>query len=210
MSKKFRILLLLVSLSLTLSMMSNTYSRYVANTTGNLEVLFAKWQILINGDNDITNGQTSSINIVPTIISNEYVKENTLAPSSKGYFDIEIDPTNVEVSFNYEISLDFDNENMPDLIITKYSIIDDEHPDDENLEIITLSTETITNSLNYDKETDNFKFKPFTVRIYFEWYDGEDEQMDDETDTAIGNAAVTSDEDMFTISANITFEQKMD
>ena len=52
MSTKFKILAVLVSLSLTLCFMSNTYSRYVANTTGNVEVRFARWQILVN-ENDI-------------------------------------------------------------------------------------------------------------------------------------------------------------
>ena len=210
MSKKFRVLLLLISLSFTLSMMSNTYSRYVANTTGNVEVLFAKWKILINGNNDITNGTTSSISIVPTIVSNEYIKENTIAPSSKGYFDIDIDPTNVEVSFNYEISLNFDNAKLPDLVITKYSIIEEGHTEDENLEIITLNNSTINESLTYDKTIENFKFTPFTVRIYFEWYEGENELMNDENDTEIGYNAITNEnEELFKINANISFEQKL-
>ena len=47
--------------------MSNTYSRYVANTTGNLDMLFANWQILVN-ENDILDETSSSIQITPVIL----------------------------------------------------------------------------------------------------------------------------------------------
>ena len=207
MSKKFRVLILLISLSLTLSMMSNTYSRYVANTTGNIDAAFAKWQILINGNNDITDGSTSSITVAPTIISNENVKEGTIAPSSTGYFDIEIDPTNVELSFDYEITLAYDNANMPDLVISKYAFLD-EDTDEDNLVFQTLNTNSISGSKIFDNETDNFKFSKFTIRVYFEWYEGSNELMDDEDDTEVGYSAAT-DDTSFTIAANITFSQKM-
>ena len=111
MRKKFMILLILVSTSLTLGLMSNTYSRYVADTDSNVILQLAKWQILVN-ENDITNNTTSSINLTPVIEENENVTNNTIAPSSKGYFDIDIDPTNVDVSFNYSISLNVLNENF--------------------------------------------------------------------------------------------------
>ena len=91
MKKKFKILLALMSLSLTLGLMSNTYSRYVAGTSGNIEVKFTKWQILVNS-NDITNENTTSIELTPVIEENTNVAKNTIAPSSKGYFDIDIDP----------------------------------------------------------------------------------------------------------------------
>ena len=59
MKSKCKILLIIASLALTLSLMSNTYSRYVANTTGNVDIAFANWQILVN-DNDILAQNTSN------------------------------------------------------------------------------------------------------------------------------------------------------
>ena len=104
MNRKFKIILLILSLSLTLSYMSNTYSRYVADATGNLEVLFAKWQILVNGQ-DIEDQTTSSIRLTPVIDANANVAQGKIAPSSKGHFDIVINPENVDVSFEYAIQL---------------------------------------------------------------------------------------------------------
>lgn len=206
MSTKFKILAVLVSLSLTLCFMSNTYSRYVANTTGNVEVQFAKWQILVN-ENDITTSSSSSIELTPVVEQNQYVADNKVAPSSKGYFDIDIDPTNVEVSFDYSISLTIENTNIPDLMITKYSIVDSSYDEDKDeLQINNIKDNTITGSLTYDNKTENFKFEPFTIRIYFEWYEGTDEIMNDLADSEVGNDASNHS---LKLNANIKFEQKL-
>lgn len=205
MKKRICFILLLMSCSLCLCFMSSTYSRYVAGTTGNIDILFAKWQILINTQ-DITDQNTSNISITPTIEQNENIKENTVAPTSKGYFDIDIDPTNVDVSFRYTIDLEIDNEDIPDLMITKYTILPNDYQEGDTIEYTTLQESTITDEIIYDNETENFNFEPFTIRIYFEWYEGEDELMDDEADTEIGEAS-SNDELSFTINANISFEQ---
>ena len=118
--KKLRFVIVLISFSICLCFMSTTYSKYVAGTTSDIEVLFAKWQILVN-DVDITSNTSSTVSFIPTIEANEYVASNKLAPTSKGYFDINIDPTNVDVSFKYTINLNVLNENIPDLMITKYT-----------------------------------------------------------------------------------------
>ena len=66
MFKRLRLLVVFASLSVTLGFMSNTYSRYVADATGDIKIGFAKWQIVIN-ENDISDNTVSTINITPTI-----------------------------------------------------------------------------------------------------------------------------------------------
>ena len=70
MIKKFKILLVIISLAVTLNVMSTTFSRYVSGATGNIDVAFSKWQILVN-QVDITSTSTSSIDLVPVIEENE-------------------------------------------------------------------------------------------------------------------------------------------
>ena len=239
MNIKFKILLAFMSLGLSLCFMSNTYSRYVADTTGNVEMLFAKWQILVNED-DITNNSTSSIVLNPVIDKNEYVSNNKIAPSSTGYFDIDIDPSNVEVSFNYSINLDIVNNNIPDFRFTKYSIINnntnsnenvatpsdelqnvatptdesqntatpsDDINTEENKEVfINITDNLIENSLDFDNSNPDFNFSPFTIRVYFEWYEGSNEDMSDEDDTMI---ATDAENNKIKINAEIKFEQKL-
>ena len=207
---RIKIMLIFMSLVLTMSLMSNTYSRYVADTTGNLEAQFAKWKILVN-NNDITNGSVSSIELIPVIDENSNVAKNKLAPSSKGYFDIEIDPSNVEVSFDYKISLEVLNEDLPDLLVSKYSIIESGTDlDKTSIEMNDIVDNVISGTLKYKNPTsasdDVFLFKPFTIRVYFEWIDGEMATMSDEADTLIGTNA---DNYSLQIKANIRFEQNI-
>lgn len=198
MKLKVKILVVFALIGFSLSVMSNTYSRYIADTTGDVEMVFAKWQILVN-NSDITSKESSEIDITPTIIENENVASNKLAPSSKGYFDIEIDPTTVEVSFNYKLNI-LENEDMPDLIISRYTIIDEE-TDLENINYLDIVDNQISGTFNYQK---NNEAKPFTIRVYFEWYDGIDNTMDDSTDTDF-----VSNNESISIKANISFEQKI-
>lgn len=210
MVKKLRFILAFIALSICLCLMSNTYSRYVAGTTNNIDMLFAKWQILIN-NNDITNGSSSDISFVPTIEPNDNVASNLVAPSSKGYFDIAIDPTNVDVSFKYTINLMLENENIPDLMITKYSVLPNTYVEGDPLETNYIQNGIITSDMFFDNNTENFSFNAFTIRVYFEWFEGSitegsSEAMDDAADTAVGALAASGDTS-FKMSANITFEQ---
>ena len=210
MVKRFKVILVLISLSFSLCLMSNTYSRYVASTTGNLEVAFANWQILVN-EEDITNNSTSTIEITPIIEENEHVANNKLAPSSTGYFDIAIDPTNVDVSFNYIINLNYENEDMPDLMITEYAIFDADYDENQKLNRIAIENNEIKNTVKYGLSTapEEFSFKPFTIRVFFEWYEGENELMNDEADSNLGNKAATDEDTSFKINASISFEQEL-
>ncbi len=205
MNTKMKFLVVLMSLSITLCLMSNTYSRYVADTTGNVEVSFSKWQILVN-ENDITSGNTSTINLTPVIEENANVANNKLAPSTKGYFDIDIDPSNVELSFNYDITLSVLNENIPDIMITRYAILDSDYEEGDELTLNAITNNRIQGSLNYNKNVDNFAFEPLTIRIYFEWYEGNNESMDDEDDTLVG---IDADNNTLQMQVNMTFEQKL-
>ena len=214
MNYRIKILLVFIPLSFLFCFMSNTYSRYVADTTGNLKMSFAQWQILVNKE-DITNNTSSSIVLKPIIDTNSYVKENKIAPSSTGYFDISIDPTNVDVSFNYSISLKVLNENMPDLMITKYAILKNNFDEEKD----TISYNDIENNLingsldikdlnvaTTGDEIENTSFEPFTIRICFEWYEGEDDKLKDDADTLIG---LNASDNELEIEAKIKFEQKL-
>ena len=209
MLKKVRFLLAFIALSICLCLMSSTYSRYVADTTSNVDVLFAKWQILVNTI-DITDGTNSSISFTPVMDANTNVANNVIAPTSKGHFDVNIDPTNVDVSFKYDIALSIANENAPDIKITGYSLVPVGYVEGTALEVIPIEKNLISNTLIFDKLTENFKFNPLSIRIYFEWYEGENETMNDDADTTAGLNAAKNINSNIVMNANITFEQLID
>ena len=191
MKRRIKILIAFVALAFSLSIISTTYSRYVADANGDVALTFAKWQILVN-DEDITSGNVESIDITPTIVENENVASGKLAPSSLGYYDIEIDVSNVETSFDMHITLD--NEDMADLRITSYSIDDGEE--------IEIEDGQIDESFDYDEDLETIN-----IRIYFEWYDVDDgdSEMDNEDDTEF-----VSNNEEITITTNLSFEQRID
>lgn len=237
MQKKLRILAVIISLAVTLCLMSDTYSRYVAGSEGNVEAEFARWQLLVN-NTDITNSTTSNISFEPIIEQNDNVAENKVAPSSKGYFDIEIDPTNVDVSFKYTINLTMNN-SVDDLIITKYAFIPENYIENNALDYIYLNgiNTSITEEIKYgtsssmieetivDENNQEIKItylKPIKIRVFFEWIEGTveyendttgdientiAETMNNEQDTAVGLEAANGNNSTFTINANISFEQ---
>ena len=208
MNKRIKIILILLTLSVTLSFMSDTYSRYVVDTSSNVELSFANWQILVNNQ-DITDSTTSTLEITPIIEASKKVKDNKIAPSSKGYFDILVNPSNVEVSFDYTVNVKVLNENMPDILISKYAILDSKYV--EGTTTVTkndLTNNEIKGSATFDNKKENFSFEPFTIRIYFEWYEGENESMNDEKDTEIGLDSAKNNTKL-QIEATIKFEQNI-
>ena len=176
--------------------MSNTYSRYIADATGSIEAPFAKWQIMVNNE-DINKQASTKVSFTPIIDKNENIADNVIAPTYTWYFDITIDPSNTDVAFNYSIDLSVENINMPDLMVSKYAILPDNYIEGDALTF----TEITNNQINNNLEKNN---KAFTIRIYFEWYDGNDNQMDDDADTIIGTS---TDDIKVIINANINFKQ---
>lgn len=196
---KLKLLIVCFMLIILVSLMSNTFSKYVSSADGDLNVSFAKWQILVN-NLDISEAANSEILFVPVIDSNNEVEENSVAPSSSGYFDIAIDPSNVALSFNYNITFSIENDDIPDLMISEYAILP---VDDSPIEKISLDNNIIEKDMIYDPEN---PFKPFTIRLFFKWYEGENELMDDLADTEIGTVAAINNTKL-KMKANISFKQ---
>ena len=202
MKKRVKIVFAFTLLAISLCLTNNTYSRYIADSNGDVDIEFAKWQILVN-NNDITDGANAQMTFTPTIEPNENIAQNYIAPSSKGYFDIDIDHSNVDVSFNYTITLDIENEEIPDLMVTKYAVIDSTYDETKGPTYLEIKDNKISNDIIHKVSED----KKFTIRVYFEWYEGANELMNDDADTVIGNKAANDEEIKFNINANISFKQ---
>lgn len=196
---KLKILIVFVIFACSLSIVSNTYSRYVAAAEENIDLALANWQILLNNE-DITNSSESVGLINPVILENENVANNKLAPSSKGYFDIDIDASSVELSFNYNIKIN-KNVLLDDLLITKYQIIEDEN-NTEEIDYIDVIDNEINGTIDYSQDN---AIKPFKIRVFFEWFDDENEQSNDENDTEI-----VKNNDSLKLDAIIKFTQKIE
>ncbi len=169
--------------------MQETYAKYVTTSEGKINAKIARWNIKVN-ETDIKNNASLAQDIIPTFEKSENIAENVIAPTIKGYFDLNIDASAVDVSFTYNILIE-ENDLISDFIITGYQIGDNP--------IVNLTDTTeITNDILLD-DTNRLQ----TIRIYFEWYDEDDNKMDNNADTV-----VTIDNDNLTLNVKLSFTQK--
>ena len=167
----------LISLFYSVSLIQSTYAKYLSSASANANLTIARWDIKIN-NHDIIENSNFSESITPTFAGTENIKEGVIAPTAEGYFDITIDGTNTDVSFNYTLDIiHSENNTITDLQLTKYELDGEEFPVSEN----------ITGTINFD---DALKVK--TIRFYVSWVDDDSQTMDNALDTEStinGNAA---------------------
>ena len=152
----------------------------------------ARWNILVN-DISIKNSTDISNTIIPVFEKNENIAENIIAPTSKGYFDLEFDFKDADVSFEYEITTIADeNSSVKDLVTTGYSI-----DDGEVIEFAEYN-EPIKDIIKLEDNIEKRK-----IRIYILWNDDEEtQQMTNADDTA---SAIS--ENPAILKVNINFKQ---
>lgn len=155
------------------------YAKYLTSATASSNMTIAKWNILVNEisikeDTDISNS------IVPVFEKNENIAEDIIAPTSKGYFDLEFDVKDADVSFEYEITTSVDeNSSVKDLVTTGYSV------DDGEIVEFTAYNEPIKDIIKLEDNIEKRK-----IRIYILWNDDEEtQQMTNADDTAAAISA---------------------
>ena len=171
----------------------SSYAKYRKRVTADVDLTVANWTIKINNE-DIKNNKVLTNKLVPEFEESEYTKANVLAPGSKGYCDIVIDSSNVDVNFQISLIAKVPPESaIVDLRVTDYII----NPSDTNttkIEYSELEEIQIPVVHNTPKTT---------IRLFIKWDDDPTTQkMDNEADT---NAAVdTSSEALIEINTNFT------
>lgn len=190
--KKFLLLLIGICICVLLFFIVQIYAKYITSTEGNTSLTIANWNILVNnmsimGDSDISSS------IVPVFPGTEHIASGIIAPTAEGYFDLNLDFTDVDVSFQYDISVSTDeNSSVQDLVAIGYSLDDGEKIIFENYndpisEIIELSSDLETRK----------------VRVYIMWNDDESSQtMANDADTLS-----TSAENQPLLHVNVSFTQ---
>lgn len=181
--KKKRLLVVITVLLLLFGsyfLYQDAYAKYRKKVIQNVDISLANWDIKLNNES-IAGKDTISSTVIPTFETNEYMAEGVLAPGASGYFDIEIDATDVDVSFNYELTVAVaDQEKYPDIVAYGYTI-----DPDNNTDISDISGAIITGDIVHNT--------PLTkLRIYIKWDDSSTNAMDNAADTAlaISNASL--------------------
>ena len=169
MNKKILYFICGLCLSMTIFMVIDSYGLFESKNVLNVDSNIAKWNVFINGT-DIKKNETFVVDKI-NLINNDNVLEGKMAPGSKGYFDIVIDPTDTDTSIRYDISFDFSSLN--DKIVVS------------GIEEITSGNLVRTGKNIYSKVITLNEIKngiTNTIRVYIKW-----DNSDDESDSAIGS-----------------------
>ena len=191
--RKIFLLLSFLSLFICLYFVSDTYAKYLTRASAGVNGRIAKWNIVVN-DTNVRNNDTLTGVITPVFAGNTHVAQNVVAPTVTGYFDLELDATDVEVSFTYNISV-LRNSNLRDFIVTGYKVDNGSVVDVDT----SVETPTVTGDVLYTDVT-----RVHTIRVYIGWNDDEDtEELNNTQDTA-----VTSNYNNIDLTVSMSFIQK--
>ena len=169
MNKKILYFICGLCLSMTIFMVIDSYGLFESKNVLNVDSNIDKWNVFINGT-DIKKNETFVVDKI-NLINYDNVLEGKMAPGSKGYFDIVIDPTDTDTSIRYDISFDFSSLN--DKIVVS------------GIEEITSGNLVRTGKNTYSKVITLNEIKngiTNTIRVYIKW-----DNSDDESDSAIGS-----------------------
>lgn len=189
-NKKIIFLIFCVSILLCILTMQETYAKYSTSNNATSNMSIARWRILVNNF-DVRNDLSTETVIQPVFSGNNNISDGYIAPTANGYFDILIDATETDVTFDYQISLNQNASNeVVDLAITGYSV--------DNAEVVNYNNSNIIGTIN---KTDANKTKQ--IRVFVTWNDGNGSVMDNEADTN-----TTGDNATAKMDVNLHFIQK--
>lgn len=188
--KKFILLIILILILLLVFFLIQIFAKYLTSASGDTSMNIARWNILVNNisikeNTDITN------TLSPVFPGNENIAPDIIAPTAEGYFDLNFDFKDADVSFEYEITTTVDpNSSVKDLVVTGYSV-------DDNPKVELTNNSPIKDTILL---TDNINSRK--VRVYVKWNDGESASMDNAQDTV----ATTSGKPAL-LKVNVSFTQ---
>ena len=186
--KKLLIIISILILSLTIFELVKSYAVFETNIDGEKDLEIAAWQIHVN--NQDINNETHTFYIDNITYTNEKKEQvNKFAPGVTGEFILEIDPTDTEVSFKYDLKIDMSNNEYEQIKIVNVEGVNDTfltYQDEYYSRIFTLN--------------EIMEGKKDQIRITFTWIN--DDQYN-ESDSILG----LNENSSFTFPIMIKFSQ---
>ena len=193
--KKVLLLLIFVIACILIYTIIQVYAKYISSAQGDASMQVANWNIKVN-DLSIKNNTDISSTLVPVFPGNSHIASNIIAPTAEGYFDLNLDFTDTDVSFRYDISFEVDeNSSVQDLIATGYSI------DDGSVVSIADQSQTLSDTILHGSNINTRK-----IRIYIKW----DDDPATSTMTNEDDTLSTKTDDPVLYKVNISFTQITD
>lgn len=197
--KKFICLLACLSALISIYFVSDIYAKYRTSAQGSTNIPIARWNIKVNNTVVKNNSSLESF-ITPVFPGSEHIASNILAPTAEGYFDLNLDFTDADVSFSYDISISpSETSSVSDLVIKGFAV--DTDIENNNITYFDSDTKTISGRINL---ADNITSR--VIRVYILW--------DDTSDTTLMNnfddtQATLDSSGPAVLDVNISFTQEV-
>ena len=185
--RKWLIILFIVLLSLTAYELSVSFALFESEKDFVVNSDIGKWEIEVNGDMINTTNTFTISNV--KVNSDSNVREDYFAPGTNGYFDIEIDPNDTDVSIYYEIVCRTDYITNSQISLTRIQNVG--KPDLINVAEYTYAGVIPLADIKNGDIT--------TIRFYITWANNDN---NNETDSLYGSSSAN-----FEIPMEITFRQ---
>lgn len=125
--RKILNILFLISLIICLFLISDTYAKYVEEVNTSYQSSAKSWKVVVN-EKVIREETTLSNVITPRFDNNANMKDGVIVPGREGYFDMDIDFSDVGVPFTVDLLVEQNEEventydDLPDFKFLGYSL----------------------------------------------------------------------------------------
>ena len=189
--KKFILLIILILVLALVFFLIQIFAKYLTSASGDASMKIARWNIFVNNIS-IKNNTNISDTLIPVFPGNDNIASDIIAPTAEGYFDLDFNFSDADVSFEYEITTTVaDTSSVKDLVTTGYSIDDGEKITFDTMNSPIKNTILLTDNIDTQK-----------IRVYVKWNDDENATMDNAADTT-----ATTSEIPAALNVNISFTQ---
>ena len=180
--KKLLTILVLIMLIISFFQITSMYALYKDKLQGEYSTLLGAWEIKVNETDITTSGQTEIFTIDQLqYVESDYVEAGKIAPGSQAYFDIEIDPTNNDVSIVYTLELGSPANATLELVSASnyfLKILEDETESKIENDLDSTIENTYTSVIPVNMITQGYKNY---LRVYLKWVNKEENNEGDST-----------------------------
>ncbi len=155
----------IISILVTIFSIQRTYAKYFEKVDTTYQTHIKRWLINVNTYNIHEMSELNQV-MQPILVDGENMNNNIVVPGRRGYFEMLIDYSAVDLAFEYEFSIEqLNSKPLEDFEIYGYEVIDA-----DGMSTITETNE-IKGVIDPTTEVDSNGDKKRNIRILFRWND---------------------------------------
>lgn len=163
----------IISILITIFSIQRTYAKYFEKVDTTYQTNIKRWLINVNTYNIHEKSELNQV-MQPILVENTNINNNILVPGRRGYFEVLIDYSAVDLAFEYEFYIEQLNSTpLEDFEIYGYEVIDA-----DGTSTVT-ETKEIKGVIDPTTEVDSNGEKKRNIRVLFRWNDANADTTDD-------------------------------